>query len=206
MSLSVSYPDSHEDVILGNEIPVSNVSDAPVFEFHPFVGPHNGPSFHRRQRLKSPRAGRSSPLFQAPVLNPSEDLIYTLALTDPDAKSRYNPIWSEMAHWIVTNLTLIPNIASPSDHFSFNDISPSTLLPYLPPSPPPKTGPHRYVFVLLAGTPEATAKLIPPKKSKEGRQHWGYDEERTGVKKWAEDNGGLEIVGVNFFFARSEEQ
>jgi len=171
INVLVTYPASHEAVNLGNDIAVSSVEDPPVFEFNGFHGP----------RLPLPHSS-------------TENLTYTLALTDPDAKSRAKPIWSEMCHWIVTNITLTPSFQSPSE-----------LISYLPPSPPPKTGKHRYVFVLLAGSQEATAKLAPPKDSKEGRQHWGYGKERTGVAKWAAQSG-LEVVGANFFFAMNEKQ
>ena len=63
------------------------------------------------------------------------------------------------------------------------------LMSYLAPSPPPKTGKHRYVFVLLAG-PEG-AKLKKP----EERPHWGYGKVRHGVRNWAEENG-LVAVGT----------
>ena len=203
ISLSVSFPDAHETVHLGNDIPVSSVSSRPVIEFHPYNGPHLAATSRRSHPIqisKNPRHKHDAASADADVDDDPEDLVYTVALTDPDAKSRDNPVWSEMAHWIVTNLTLVP---SPSTLPS--EMAATELLPYLPPSPPPKTGSHRYVFVILSGTAEATAQLVPPKKSKEGRQHWGYDEERTGVERWAKESG-LDIVGANFFFARNEKQ
>lgn len=69
---------------------------------------------------------------------------------------------------------------------------------YFPPSPPKKTGPHRYVFVLLEGD---VTNLVPPKK----RPHWGYGKERHGVRDWAEENN-LTIVGANFFFSQNKKQ
>jgi len=96
-----------------------------------------------------------------------------------------------MCHWIATNVTLSPSSFFPSS------FSPSThnkiqiedeLISYLPPSPPPKTGKHRYVFVLLAGS-EGTEVKKP-----EERPHWGYGKVRHGVRDWAEENG-LIVVG-----------
>lgn len=75
------------------------------------------------------------------------------------------------------------------------------LKSYLPPTPPPKTGKHRYVFVLLAGSKEDAGELKAPKK----RKHWGYKKVRHGVRDWAEE-WGLEVVGANFFFAEDEKQ
>lgn len=199
ISLSINYPSSHESVNLGNDIPVKSVGSRPVFEFHPFNAPHLSP------------------------LSISNDTVYTLALTDPDATSRSNPKWGEMCHWIVTNLTLTPESSSSS----FSILSePGELVGYQPPSPPPSTGSHRYVFVLLAsptkddvGTPSFGLKA--PKD----RKHWGFKRTRdgkkvgerkgkkgksktprtVGVAKWAEKMG-LEVVGVNFFSAQNEEQ
>lgn len=65
---------------------------------------------------------------------------------------------------------------------------PWELIEYLAPSPPPKTGKHRYVFVLLVGT--EGRNLTKP----EERPHWGYGKVRHGVRDWAEENG-LSVVG-----------
>jgi phosphatidylethanolamine-binding protein len=165
-SLSVTYPRSHESVNLGNDIPVASVSSRPPFEFH----------------AMSVEGGTSG----------SSNKTFTLILTDPDAKSRDNPKWSEMCHWILTNLTAPVT----------SDISTSKkgeLVKYLPPTPPPKTGKHRYVFVLLEG--QEGQDLSPPKE----RKHWGYGKVRHGIRDWAEENG-LKVVGANFFYAQDEEQ
>jgi len=42
-------------------------------------------------------------------------MTYTIALTDPDAPSRDDPEWSEICHWIATNVPLSSSSASPSD-------------------------------------------------------------------------------------------
>jgi len=68
-----------------------------------------------------------------------------------------------MCHWIVANLT------SPMSNYQFSiNLTPEELEEYLPPSLPPKTGPHRYVFVLLEGV--NSGKLMAPNM----RPHWGY--------------------------------
>lgn len=66
------------------------------------------------------------------------------------------------------------------------------LMSYVPPTPPPKTGYHRYVFVLLAPADpnDGGKKLEKPKD----RPHWGYGKVGAGVKEWAKDNG-LVAVG-----------
>lgn len=207
-SIELSYPDAHENVQLGNDIPVSAVHSRPVFTFHQ-IGLAEEPSPH--------------------------DVVFTLILTDPDALSRDDPSKSEMCHWILTNLTTPLQNIHGSDSFptqpevfvqdstvehAQNQLHPQhdsnvydsgyftatkgpkkkkegELKSYFPPAPPPKTGPHRYVFVLLEGS----AAPEPPKK----RPHWGYGKVRHGVRDWAEEND-LKVVGANFFFAQNKKQ
>lgn len=57
-----------------------------------------------------------------------------LIMYDPDA---VNPTW---IHWIASSNT--------------------DILPYQPPSPPPGTGNHRYIFSLIPGTPPTTLSSI----------------------------------------------
>jgi phosphatidylethanolamine-binding protein (PEBP) family uncharacterized protein len=164
-SVSVAYPAAHESVQLGNDIPVSAVDSRPTFEFHAL-----SPDKH---------AGKNK--------------IFTLVLTDPDAKSRAKPKMSEMCHWIMTNLTT----PVPWSLGTFK-AKEGELVEYLPPSPPPKTGKHRYVFVLLEGRAK---QLTAPKE----RPHWGYGKIRHGVRDWAEENN-LGVVSANFFYAANEKQ
>ena len=182
--LDLSYPKSHETVLLGNDIPVDAVSTRPVFTFHPLDEPYS--------------VSRPKPKKTRPSSSPSmhTDPVFTLVLTDPDAKSRDNPKWSEMCHWILTNLTTPVALKQPP--FRLWKAKSGELEEYLPPGPPPKTGAHRYVFVLLEGD---GSNLRPPTD----RRHWGYGEPRHGVRDWAEENG-LTVVGANFFFAQNEKQ
>lgn len=198
--LDLAYPKHHERVLLGNDIPVKAVSKRPVFTFHPLTGP---------------------PSYGDP---PSDkNLTFTLILTDPDALSRKHPVKSEMCHWIMTNLTSPlkqeVEIEWPQMELELEDIQsldeiisdteehslgkglkpkPGEVESYFPPAPPKKTGPHRYVFVLLEGD---VSHLRPPKE----RPHWGYGKERHGVRDWASENN-LTVVGVNFFFAQHKKQ
>ncbi|KAL6249132.1 carboxypeptidase Y inhibitor [Rhinocladiella similis] len=164
--IEVDYPSTHDKVVLGNDIPVDAVSERPVFNFFP---------------IKPPSVEAKNSAF-------------TIALTDPDAKSRDKPKWSEMCHWILTNLTTPAPGPPPGTHGA----KPGEIIKYLPPSPPPKTGAHRYVFVLLAGD---SSNLKAPRD----RKHWGYDKVRHGVRDWADEND-LKVVGANFFFAQNEKQ
>ena len=165
--IDVAYPKNHEQVLLGNSIPVSAVQSRPVFTF-------------RNLNVLSSAD--------------SKDSIFTLILTDPDAKSRAKPKMSEMCHWIITNLT-----ASAHDPSELTSLELGELVEYLPPGPPPKTGPHRYVFVLLKG------KKASGLKAPAERPHWGYGKKRHGIRDWASEND-LKVVGANFFFAQNEKQ
>ena len=140
---------------------------------------------------------QSRPTFEFHTLSPDEradkNKTFTLILTDPDAKSREKPKMSEMCHWIMTNLT------TPAPwSLDTSKLKEGELVEYLPPSPPPKTGKHRYIFVLLEGK---SKHLTTPK----GRPHWGYGKIRHGIRDWAEEND-LEVVGANFFYAANKKQ
>jgi len=120
---------------------------------------------------------------------------YVLTLTDPDAPTRDNPIWSEFCHWIATSSS--PTISVGIDPEHLNDV-----VEYKPPGPPPKTGKHRYVFTAWVPANGTKEKLHLSKP--EERKHWGGEEGR-GVQKWAKENG-LVAVGANFIYAQNEKQ
>ncbi|KAI9713297.1 MAG: hypothetical protein M1812_006656 [Candelaria pacifica] len=76
------------------------------------------------------------------------------------------------------------------------------VVEYMAPSPPPKTGKHRYVFLVFepADGKSATNLTVP-----EDRKHWGTGKARHGVRQWASENG-LVPVGANFFYSQNDEQ
>lgn len=162
----------HQPVKLGNKIAPPKVQSPPSFSIHTL------------------NSSSSSISWLAPTATLAENVTYTLVLTDPDATSRADPAKSEMCHWIATNISLPLSISvSVSSEDGSMSVGASghvdELVSYLPPSPPPKTGKHRYVFVLLAGLEESAPKLKAP----EERAHWGYGKVRHGVRDWARDNG-----------------
>jgi len=134
------------------------------------------------------------------LLNSGTQLV--LALTDPDAPSREHAKWGQMCHWIVEGLNLssmsdaaVPVQDETKGHKGKNNKKKNkhgAVMPYLAPSPPPKTGLHRYVFVALAPWNGTSEKLHLSKP--EGRRHWGFDGKGKGVRDWAEENG-LGVVG-----------
>ncbi|KAI0387343.1 PEBP-like protein [Hypomontagnella monticulosa] len=129
----------------------------------------------------------------------ASDVTYTITITDPDAPSRDNPKWGEFCHFIASGVK-IPSTDT-SDVFQLSGLK--DIMPYKPPGPPPKTGKHRYVFLLFAPANGTTDPLQLTKPS--DRKHWGADHAGHGVRDWAKDNG-LEPVAANFVYAQNEEQ
>ena len=112
-----------------------------------------------------------------------------------------------MCHWIVGNIAIPVEILKPGGiHVplpSQLDVTPEeggmySIKSYFPPSPPPKTGFHRYVFVLLQTSADGSHSLTKPKE----RPHWGYGMIGAGVREWTAEND-LEIVGKGVFLGRS---
>lgn len=178
--LSIEYPNGSQ-VSLGNTLTVANTQEIPKIQF---------------------------------ILNSSKEFSvsnkdkFLLVLTDPDAPSNKDHKWSEYAHWIVSDLTLnVPSEDAKPDEVEFIstvlDVSKSTeILKYEGPGPPPKTGKHRYVFLLYKQDPEVAKYDVPL-----GRPTWGTGTPSSGVRDYIQKHGGkLQLLSVNFFFAQSEEQ
>ncbi|GAB7342425.1 hypothetical protein MBLNU457_g0635t2 [Dothideomycetes sp. NU457] len=81
--------------------------------------------------------------------------------------------------------------------------APYEVLNYTAPTPPPKTGKHRYVFLALAPLNSTTEPLYLTAPT--ARPHWGYAEKGHGARDWMREMG-LGVVGANFFYAENEEQ
>ena len=139
---------------------------------------------------------------------------YVVTLTDPDAPSRDDPKWSEMCHWIASNVTISPNtfnilplpkfdLVDAEEEGKSTDGRPDDVMEYKPPGPPPKTGKHRYVFLVFAPKNGTTEALHLSKPS--DRKHWGTGEERGGVREWAANNG-LVPVAANFIYSENKKQ
>ena len=118
-----------------------------------------------------------------------------------------------MCHWIATNVSVSEKMMSilPLPHYGLTeDIhatstngGPDDVISYKPPGPPPKTGKHRYIFLVFAPR-NGTTEVLHLSKPKE-RKHWGTGEERGGVREWARGNG-LVPVAANFLYAENGEQ
>ena len=186
-SLSLSYPSNHRTVSLGNKIPPSDTSTAPIFEIHSL----------------------SSPSSLSPTRTLASNKTYTLVLSDPDATSRADPVKGQMCHWIATGISLTSRNSSEGieEESAYTlEMYPHAegvvgnvvkqLMDYLQPAPPKGTGKHRYVFVLLASEDggEGKKELTKP----EARPHWGYGTMGKGVREWAAENNLVTVGKLSF--------
>ncbi|KAF1842689.1 PEBP-like protein [Cucurbitaria berberidis CBS 394.84] len=183
LTLSVTWPKEHAK--LGNTIKPKYLQKQPAISLHDETA-HDG-------------------------LATTPDLRYIVTLTDPDAPSRDNPEWSEMCHWIAANISIsqktfsilpLPEFGL-TGHDSAKYGSLDDVVEYKPPGPPPKTGKHRYVFLVFApknGTTEPLHLRAP-----KDRKHWGTGKERGGVRDWAEENQ-LVPVAANFIYSKNKKQ
>ncbi|ODV70460.1 PEBP-like protein [Hyphopichia burtonii NRRL Y-1933] len=184
--LTIEY-NENDQVALGNTLKVENTQHKPTIQF----------------TLNSPGLEKE--------LEISKDDRFTLVLTDPDAPSNKDHKWSEYAHWIVTDLPLNENSESASSNAEGKEDSLSTILDYtkgkeilsyVGPAPPPKTGKHRYVFLLYKQDPKVYLLPAPP-----DRPNWGTGIPSSGVKDWIKKHGGkLQLLGINFFYAQNDDQ
>lgn len=171
LTISISWPAKNATVDYGNTINPTSVQEVPIISFVDAV-PGSEDKHNTHPQL-------------------------TLALTDPDAPSRDNPEWSQVCHWIITNVPLDSHSSgSNEDDFTESKHRMKEIMPYKSPGPPPKTGKHRYVFVALSPLNRTieTLDLVAPSD----RRRWGFEEERKGLRTWMAEMG-LGVVGESIF-------
>ncbi|ORY58708.1 phosphatidylethanolamine-binding protein [Pseudomassariella vexata] len=139
------------------------------------------------------------PSTSTTLCNPN--VTYAVTLTDPDAPSRDNPKWAEMCHFIASGFAT--TLSSDDSCSSLELTNLTDIMPYKAPGPPPKTGKHRYVFLVFAPANSTTSPLNLTKP--EDRQHWGTGKQRHGVRDWAHEND-LVPVAANFVYAQNKKQ
>lgn len=177
--LTIEYNDK-DKVTLGNTLKVDNTQEKPTIQF-------------------TLNSGTSESEIEI-----RKDDKFTLVVTDPDAPTNGDNKWSEFAHFLVTDLKLNETKGdSPESLSTILDYSTGKeLLPYVGPAPPPKTGKHRYVFLLYKQDPAISSYPTPP-----DRPTWGTGVAGSGVRDWIKKNGGLaQLLGVNFFYAQNDVQ
>ncbi|XP_071338679.1 phosphatidylethanolamine-binding protein 4 [Trachinotus anak] len=87
--------------------------------------------------------------------------MYTLVMVDPDAPSRTNPTSAYWRHWLVVDIQ--------GDALKKGQIQGTSLADYRPPTPPHKSGFHRYQFMLFEQPPDAPVSLTGQEKSSRGK-------------------------------------
>ncbi|XP_054660493.1 phosphatidylethanolamine-binding protein 4 isoform X1 [Grus americana] len=117
------------------------------------------PKCHRYRQRISREWG--SPRVRYPQAEKSKK--YVLVLVDPDAPSRANPRNRFWRHWLVTDI--------PGAELKTGDVKGHVLTDYVRPTPPPRSGYHRYQLHLYE-QPDHEAIALSP-------------EERVSLGAWA---------------------
>ncbi|KAG5417819.1 TFS1 [Candida metapsilosis] len=178
--LSIEYGPT-ELVTLGNTLSVSGTQEQPKIQLT-----------------------LNSPTEDGKIESINEGDKFILVLTDPDAPSNTDHKWSEYLHWLVTDITL-PNLKTESgepeiSHF-IDAARGREVFKYQGPGPPPKTGKHRYVFLLFKQDPKASSLEAP-----KDRPNWGTGTPSSGVRDWIKATApGSKLLAVNFFYAQNED-
>ncbi|KAI5967174.1 TFS1 [Candida margitis] len=178
--LSIEYGPT-ELVTLGNTLPVSGTQEPPKIQLT-----------------------LNSPTEDGKIESINEGDKFILVLTDPDAPSNTDHKWSEYLHWLVTDIEL-PHLKTESGEpeiSHFIDASQGKeVFKYEGPGPPPKTGKHRYVFLLFKQDP----KIITFEAPKD-RPNWGTGTPSSGVRDFINAQApGSKLLAVNFFYAQNED-
>ncbi|CAN8016014.1 unnamed protein product, partial [Ixodes persulcatus] len=107
---------------------------------------------------------------------------YTLVMVDPDAPSRSKPIYRSWLHWVVVN-------APSSDGFGEGE----EAVRYNGPAPPKGSGPHRYVFLVVAQNGKNISKSDVT-----------YSDRRSfNFETFLRNNSLPQPVAANFFFSEN---
>ncbi|XP_072290105.1 phosphatidylethanolamine-binding protein 4 [Eucyclogobius newberryi] len=128
------------------------------------------PELDIRDCLVVPKRVREkiSTVWKAPAVYfsaASEKKLYILVMVDPDAKSRANPEFAYWQHWLVADIQ--------GTSLRKGQIKGTTHADYRPPTPPSKSGFHRYQFMLLEQPADAHVTLTEAEKSHRGK--WDVD-------------------------------
>ncbi|KAL1840472.1 hypothetical protein VTJ49DRAFT_469 [Mycothermus thermophilus] len=209
ISLHASWS-SHIRAELGNTLDPSKLHDEPTITLHDI--PASLPD-----KPVDPSVTPSVPHDDSKKHKSHANTTYIVILTDPDAPSRNNPKFSEYCHWIAWGRAhhhhkhghhhhgpqeppCDPKDPTPCPPMPLKELH--EVVRYKGPTPPEKTGPHRYV--LLAFVPSnGTTEDLTLSKPKE-RPRWGYEVEEEGgkhghkhtkgVREWARENGLSPVV------------
>ncbi|KAK4141789.1 PEBP-like protein [Dichotomopilus funicola] len=140
--LTIHFPDTPKSISNGTLVRVSEVKSTPTVTISPVstTTANNNPS---EAQQPPPASGAATAT--------SDGL--TLLLLDPDAPTPDDPKFAYWRHWVVTD---IPAPTSSSSPVVVNGTDAAgggrTITPYLAPGPKDESGPHRYLFLVFAGT------------------------------------------------------
>nr|XP_020450033.1 phosphatidylethanolamine-binding protein 4 isoform X2 [Monopterus albus] len=87
--------------------------------------------------------------------------MYVLVMVDPDAPSRTKPTSASWRHWLVKDIQ--------GDALKKGQMQGTTLTDYRPPTPPQKSGLHRYQFMLFEQLPDVSVSLTEQEQSSRGK-------------------------------------
>ncbi|XP_042344518.1 phosphatidylethanolamine-binding protein 4 [Plectropomus leopardus] len=105
-----------------------------------------------------------STLWEAPRIyfsGANKKKMYVLVMVDPDAPRRINPTAAYWRHWVVVNVQ--------GSGLIKGQMHGTTLTEYHPPTPPQKSGFHRYQFMLYEQLPDAPVSLTEQEQSSRGK-------------------------------------
>lgn len=123
------------------------------------------------------------------------DSTHSVVVLDPDAPVRSFPIFGTACHWIQANIKCSGEPGSTKV-----EALDSSLTPYGGPGPPPFMGFHRYVFLLYKHT---TAEGVKPLEAQATVKNNTIPQRMWwNLEAFVKENK-LEIVGVNYFLAKS---
>ncbi|KAF9524733.1 PEBP-like protein [Crepidotus variabilis] len=180
---SVVWPSNGSEVVLGSKIPREDTIEEPKIKIQPLLAPE-AINAGGETLSKSKSDGAVS---------------YTLVLTDPDAPSKADPKYGQWRHWVLTGVQLpAANAAETEGVFALKPKAASTT--YIPPTPPPGSGLHRYVFLLFQ---EPAGGFTVPQGSVE------TDSEFNARRNWDAikfaDKHSLKLVGATYFLTEVKE-
>ncbi|GAA5826906.1 hypothetical protein JCM11251_002154 [Rhodosporidiobolus azoricus] len=177
MSLSVITSALEAGELLGSSVIPSGFSPtvAVNVEYEAFGSIAPGSTYQVSETQQEP-----SVTFQAAPEKPESK--YVVVLADPDAPSKEEPGMSPFLHFALADV--VPGQAAGQ-----------TLVSYMGPAPPPKTGRHRYVFLVYQQPVDHVPELGVEPDARPKFDLAGF------VKR-----NELELVGATYFFAQNTEQ
>ena len=179
--LQVDFPSSNTSATLGNALTPSDASEPPSISFLT-----TEMSSGDEQSAAKEGKGKS----------------YTVVCVDPDAPSRTDHKFGPWRHYVHPGFRTHPDALSEAQIKSEQgglqaQSKEEALSPWAGPGPGPKTGVHRYVFLLYEEKP---GKKVEKGSTINGNEKHGR--RNFDVARFAQENE-LTLVGINFFTVRS---